>query len=212
MVIARKQTSGRGRFLRKWHSPEGGLWFSILIKNIACMEKIWNYYSGLLYAEVKFLKKFGIKATLKWPNDVLVKGKKISGILLESISRSSNFEVVIIGCGINLHNEIPEELSDKATNFISHCSKNTKLNKLIEEFFIILDKIFYQIDIMKIKFSEIVLNYFEGIGKRVTIISGKERFTGVIIGFTQKGEIIMKSKNIIKKFSTGELIDYYKKT
>ena len=95
IILAKKQRSGRGRLNRKWESPEGGLWISVILKP--------NFFSSLLsldtgLAVLKTLKIFGIDSKLKWPNDLLVSEKKICGILLEKSS-----ENVIIGIGLNVN-------------------------------------------------------------------------------------------------------------
>jgi len=115
VVIADVQTSGRGRFNRTWHSPEGGLWFSILFKPRKNVRL--NFYTKLCAVSiVRALKKLKVEAKLKWPNDVYVDGKKLAGILTETVFEEERLRAIIVGIGMNVNNEVPKELEDKATS------------------------------------------------------------------------------------------------
>lgn len=95
VILAHKQTKGRGRFARVWESDDD-LTFSILLKENAPNELIAPL--SVVYA----LKQYGIEAFIKWPNDILIHGKKICGILIESIYEGNEKVASIIGIGINL--------------------------------------------------------------------------------------------------------------
>ena len=95
VILAHKQTKGRGRFDRVWESQED-LTFSILLKN--------NYPNELIapLSIVFALKQYGIQTSVKWPNDILIHGKKLCGILIESIYEGNEKVATVIGIGINL--------------------------------------------------------------------------------------------------------------
>lgn len=115
VVVADVQTAGRGRFNRLWHSPEGGLWFSILFKPRKRVRP--SFYTKLCAVSiVRALKRMKIDAKLKWPNDVYVDGKKLAGILTETVFEEEQIRAVIVGIGLNVNNEIPQELKAKATS------------------------------------------------------------------------------------------------
>jgi len=111
VVVARKQTSGRGRRGRSWVSPEGGLWMSMVLKPEKVDPRL--VFIGAL-AVVDVLGEFGIQAGIKWPNDVWVGGKKIAGILTEGKAG----EYSVLGVGLNVNNPLPEELRDSATSLM----------------------------------------------------------------------------------------------
>jgi BirA family transcriptional regulator, biotin operon repressor / biotin---[acetyl-CoA-carboxylase] ligase len=99
-VCARQQTAGRGRHARHWHSPTGNLYVSLLLRPVATPAKAaeLSFVTALAVADtVDWFLPDGIKAELKWPNDVLVRGAKIAGILLEYADAA-----VIVGIGINV--------------------------------------------------------------------------------------------------------------
>ncbi len=99
VVVARQQTAGRGRMGRTWHSPPGGLWATFV------MDKIPPERAAVLFstAVVEALGEHGVNAEIKWPNDILVCGRKICGILGETVG-----EKTLIGVGVNVANAPPE--------------------------------------------------------------------------------------------------------
>lgn len=119
VVIALEQKSGKGRGGRPWHSPRGGLWFSLLLRPTIPMREL--YMLTLLFgvAVARSLRGLGLEASLKWPNDVLVGEKKICGILLETSGEPDKADFVIVGIGINANfsvGSLPEETrSDSAS-------------------------------------------------------------------------------------------------
>ncbi|QTA37672.1 biotin--[acetyl-CoA-carboxylase] ligase [Thermosipho ferrireducens] len=112
VVVATTQTNGKGRYGKNWASPEGGLWFSILLK--PRKPQPGDFYTKISsLALINILKKYGINARIKWPNDIYVNKKKLCGILTEAVYKGE-LEAVIIGIGLNVNNEIPEHLKNTA--------------------------------------------------------------------------------------------------
>lgn len=121
VVLAEEQRAGRGRLTRKWHSPPGGLWFSILLR--PPLEPghlpLLTLLGGVAVVE-GILETTALKGELKWPNDVLVRGKKVCGILTEA-SKGGEGWMVILGVGLNanLHVEdLPPEIRGTATTLL----------------------------------------------------------------------------------------------
>lgn len=103
VVTARAQSSGRGRAGRTWASPPGGnLYVSMILRPALPLRDVPAMTLALGVAVCEVARSFGADATLKWPNDVLIGGRKVAGILLESQSRAERLDVVIAGIGINL--------------------------------------------------------------------------------------------------------------
>lgn len=113
VVVAEEQKAGRGRLGRGWSSPKGGLWFSILLRPPIPPSEAPKLTLMAAVAVARGLEnRFAIKARLKWPNDVLVQGKKLCGILAEARC-GEKLDFVILGIGINanfLLTALPEEL------------------------------------------------------------------------------------------------------
>ncbi|SDC41791.1 BirA family transcriptional regulator, biotin operon repressor / biotin-[acetyl-CoA-carboxylase] ligase [Paenibacillus sp. UNCCL117] len=122
LVLAEEQTAGRGRLGRSWHSPRGkGLWFSVVLKpewlNLAQTPQLTLLTAVAVCRAVRSVTS--LDAGIKWPNDLLVGGKKIGGILLEaSIENGALLHVIAgIGLSVNLtHEDFPPELLEKATS------------------------------------------------------------------------------------------------
>jgi BirA family biotin operon repressor/biotin-[acetyl-CoA-carboxylase] ligase len=117
VVVAEEQRAGKGRLGRGWASPRGGLWFSVLLRPPVAPSEAPGLalMTGVAVARA-LSKQLGLEARLKWPNDVLVSGKKLCGILAESRS-DGKLEYVILGIGINanfLVSALPEELRRSA--------------------------------------------------------------------------------------------------
>jgi BirA family biotin operon repressor/biotin-[acetyl-CoA-carboxylase] ligase len=116
-VLAESQTGGRGREGRAWHSPPGGLYLSVLLRPPTEPVSLIPLAAGV--AVVEAVAEFGVACELKWPNDVLVSGRKLAGILSEASSGGVGIEWVVLGLGLNLALEVaslPAELRDGVTS------------------------------------------------------------------------------------------------
>lgn len=134
MILAEEQTKGRGKPGSSWFSPVGGLYFSIILKPNKEISDLLFITKMTADVIVDLLEKYHLQAEIKLPNDVLVNGKKICGILTEKISKA-----LLIGIGINLNiSGFPTGLN--ATSTLLQTGKKTDLNWFLSEF---LDK-FYE--------------------------------------------------------------------
>lgn len=121
VVIAEEQTAGRGRDGRTWRSPPGGVWLGMLLRPPVPGPGVLSLRIGLVLADVvesvlgvRPTSLSGPRAGLKWPNDVLVDDRKVAGILCEGRWQGDALQWLGVGIGINVANEIPPELSDRA--------------------------------------------------------------------------------------------------
>ena len=119
VVVADEQRAGRGRLGRSWHSPAGaGFYGSILLRPETALRDAQFLTFAAAIAVAETLGALGATgAEIKWPNDVLLGGRKVCGILTETSSMGDRLEWAIIGIGINLkHKAVPPELADRATS------------------------------------------------------------------------------------------------
>ena len=117
-VLADRQTAGRGREGRSWVSPRGGLYLSVLLRPRTDAIALLPLAAGVAVAEVA--EEHGVRAELKWPNDALVRGRKLAGILAEASSGSGGVEWVVVGIGINVTLDVAalgRPAADVATSF-----------------------------------------------------------------------------------------------
>lgn len=140
VFIADYQKSGRGRMGREWKSDSGsGLWFSILLKPDISPENAASITLIAGIAVCTVMREYGFDAGIKWPNDIVVNGKKICGILNEMSVRENDVCYVVCGIGINVNNaRFDGELSDKATSMNIEGDKDYEreivLQKVLSEF------------------------------------------------------------------------------
>ena len=109
VVLADEQTGGRGRLDRTWASPSGGIWLSILISPAVPTAHAPIYTLAAAVATAEAVRDLGVEATIKWPNDVLVDGQKLTGILTEMEGEADRISWLAIGLGLNA-NVDPEEV------------------------------------------------------------------------------------------------------
>ncbi|MBB6624341.1 biotin--[acetyl-CoA-carboxylase] ligase [Clostridium gasigenes] len=134
LVISEIQTSGKGRLGRVWTSPKGGIWASLIlrpdIEPINC-PKITLIAAA---AEAITLESYNLKPEIKWPNDLLLKNKKFSGILTEMSCDMDRVNYIILGFGINVNlskEDIPNDLLDKATSLSIEYGCNLNRTELL---------------------------------------------------------------------------------
>lgn len=128
IVIAKTQTNGRGKNTRVWFSPDGGLYFSILLKDKPKNANLLPLLTSI--AIYNALKEFNINIKIKWPNDIIFDNKKLGGILVES-KISATSKTYIIGIGLNIRSTLPSlDIKDKFTS-LNQFTKNLACTELI---------------------------------------------------------------------------------
>ena len=197
IVVADIQKKGRGQYKKEWESPYGGLWFTEVLE-INTPLGLSTYISIPI---MRILKKYVQDVKIKWPNDILVENKKIAGILIEIKGN-----IAFIGIGINVENEIPDELKEIAISLKEKVclSKNSIFNEIIKEQENLNDVF------LKIGFKGFKEEYEKNlilINKEVTI-KNETTINGVVKGVTEDGELILKNKNNEIKISHGTVISY----
>ena len=215
VIIAEKQTGGRGRSGRKWISPKGGIWFSIIlhpkfdISNTTLFPIAASL--ALSYAIEKTCK---ISTELKWPNDLMIKGKKIAGMLVDASFESNKIENLILGVGINFNvntNEIKKDLKKIPKNY-GIASLNEQKNKststeLIKSFLVELEKIYEELNNNQTK--KIISEWTKRsstIGKKVEINIDDKITNGEAIRIDDDGGLIVKNKDKINKVIAGDIV------
>jgi BirA family biotin operon repressor/biotin-[acetyl-CoA-carboxylase] ligase len=131
VVISESQTSGRGKLEKKWISPEGGLWCSIVWAEDSA-EILNNLFFLVASAIYDVLKSYGIKTKIKLPNDIYYKDKKIAGILIEKKGI-----YVILGIGMNINNKISDAIPE-AISYYEITNKTISIEKVLENMLNIL--------------------------------------------------------------------------
>ncbi|WNR42415.1 biotin--[acetyl-CoA-carboxylase] ligase [Paenibacillus roseipurpureus] len=139
IVLAEKQNAGRGRMGRKWHSPAGkGIWMSLILTPripVYFMPQLTLLSAVALCRSIQ--KVCQVEIGIKWPNDLLIHGKKVSGILLESSGEDERLKYVIAGIGISvnlLDEDYPEELKHIATSLAIESGALVSRERIVQAF------------------------------------------------------------------------------
>ncbi len=204
LFIAEMQEAGRGRLGREWSSPPGdGIWMSILLQPEIPIKDI----SQLTLLAGIAVSRVIPDSSIKWPNDVLLSGKKVSGILTESVAENGKISRVIVGIGINVNTKkFPEELADKATSVFLETHKDADRTELaravLAEFFELYDVF------LRLGFDAIHSEYAKKcitLGREVVIINGDNKKTAKAVGITDCGELIIETENTREIVNSGEV-------
>jgi len=198
VVIAETQTRGRGRLDREWASPTGGLWFSIILRpKLRPAEAVkLTFVAGLAVAEV-LGETFGLKAETKWPNDVLVNGRKICGILTEMNTTGETVNFVVVGIGVNANFDVekvfPESLRKIATSLENELGRKVQLGELFRALLERLENL-YELSLRE-GFNPILKewkNYAGFLGRQVEVISPVEKLRGLALDVNHEGALIVE--------------------
>ena len=212
VVISKKQTGGRGRMKRKWKSPAGGIWMSIILHpkfdvSYATLVPIATSLA-LCIAIEKILK---IKPELKWPNDVTLRGKKIAGILIDTSIVSNEIENMVLGIGINFKIK-PHELANtikKTPNFYGVATlvkKNESALPLVQQFLYELENIFQLINSGRIKkIKNGWTKRSSTIGRNVSIVTNEGNLNGKAVKIDSNGALIISKGKKIEKILVGDI-------
>lgn len=215
VVISQKQTRGRGRLGRKWLSPAGGIWLSIVFhpKFDISMSTLFPIAASVALSNAieKVIMK---KSEVKWPNDVTIKGKKVAGMLIDVSIESNKIENLVLGVGINFKvNASRLEKSLKNTdNFYGVASlveKGKYQNPilLVKSFLYELEKIFELLEKGK---SKTIINDWtkksSTIGKSVSVSTSDGKIKGKAIKLDNDGALIVKTNNQFQRVLAGDVI------
>jgi len=207
IVVADIQTKGRGRKDRSWFSPEGGLWFSVIL-----YPNIPTQYAMLItmatsISIVQAIKELtGLSAVIKWPNDLLLEGKKICGILTELDAELDRINYSVVGVGINVNNVLEDELCNKANSIFN--IYNSKISRV--------DLLRLIIKYLDVNYAKLISNdynyirelWFENtdiIGRNVRLKLEKYEIEGIVIDIDDTGALILENIDKKIKIVSGDL-------
>jgi BirA family biotin operon repressor/biotin-[acetyl-CoA-carboxylase] ligase len=214
VIIAEKQTSGKGRRGRRWESPKGGIWLSVILHpdfdiSIATLFPL----ASALALSRSIEKTIKIKPELKWPNDITVKGKKVAGMLVDASLESNKIEALVLGVGINFDVDVKQiERSLNGTpNFygadsLSQYNRNITPVKLVQSFLTELEMVYSTLNAGDVK--KIIKEWTKKsstIGKDVTINTEKERISGKAIRIDDDGALVIMENKKNRRVIAGDM-------
>ena len=196
VVMAERQTAGRGRLGRQWMSERGGLYFSMALSPGLPVSEVpkLTLTAGVAVAEALSFAN----ARLKWPNDVLVEGKKVCGILSEVVGEDLSVKVVV-GIGVNVSNPVPENIP--ATNLIQLGYDAD----ILDVFELVIDRFSRRYaQLISGEWEEIRERWVElsdTIGRRVKVSVGGKSHEGVAVGIDSDGALLIEDGGLKRIFS-----------
>jgi len=210
IVISKIQKKGRGRFTRTWESPSGGLYFSIILRPECEPDKTTLLpLIGALSVCKTVSSIIDLDVKIKWPNDVLIDGKKVCGILLESESGKDKLKFVILGIGINLNTDM-SSLSEELHRFSTSISNEIGINLDYYDFLkkLLVNLVKYYTMFAEGKFEMIVnewKNNSDTIGRKLIIDMSTEKINATAIDVDSSGFLIVKTEDgEVKKINSGD--------
>lgn len=199
LVLAERQTSGRGRLGRQWHSPKGkGIYMSLVVKPaipIHLMPHL-TLLSAVALCRAIRVRIPGLSPGIKWPNDLLIGGKKISGILMESSAENEALQYIVAGVGIScnlLPEDYPEELKDRATSLLIESGAKVDRAGLIAELLYQLEELYTLY--MEQGFAPIRTLWEASsatIGREVRMIAHGGTYEGTAVGLDDWGGLVIR--------------------
>ncbi|WP_026885302.1 biotin--[acetyl-CoA-carboxylase] ligase [Clostridium beijerinckii] len=211
IVIAEKQTLGSGRFNRKWVSPNGGLWFSLILRpKLPPTEapKITQIAAASVY---KTLSNFGINSTIKWPNDILLNDKKFCGILAEMKCDMDSVHYLVLGIGMNINideGDFDDIIKPIATSLKIEYDKEFRRSEILSDFLNNFE-VLYNNFINKLDLSEtisICRNHSNILGRKAKLITYNNEEIVTCVSVSDNGDLmVIDSNGNEKAVITGEI-------
>ena len=206
-IVAEEQTSGKGRGENKWVSNKGNLFASLIFPisfNLKNLPILSCAVSLATFECLEFFIKDDQFLKIKWPNDILFKDSKLSGILIENLL-SADLNYSIIGIGINV-NSSPFKLNHLTSSLKSIVGEEIGVKNVLNQLSISLDKYISKLESEKLEnlVDEYILKTWR-LNEEVQFSVGKDTYIGKISSINNNFEIEIKVNNVIKRFNSGEL-------
>ena len=209
VIISEEQTKGKGRLGRVWESKAGeGIWMSIILKPNIIPNKA-PFITLIAGASiVKALNILGVDAKIKWPNDITINNKKLSGILTELSAEIERVNYIVVGIGMNVKDtDFEEELQDKATSLYKE-NYNLYRVDIVKEILCQFEKLYldYIEKDDKKEVLDICRQYSAIINKEIYVIKNDQKELVDCIGINEEGNLIIKNKDgNLEEIMSGEV-------
>jgi BirA family biotin operon repressor/biotin-[acetyl-CoA-carboxylase] ligase len=211
MILSDRQTKGRGRLGRSWHSPAGlGLYFSLILRPLIPFDKVpaLSLVAALSICRVTE-RLAGLESRIKWPNDCLISMRKMAGILVEVSAELDRLSYAILGMGINVNQrekDFPNKLRSTATSIAIEAGRSIDrigfLQKLIYDF----EKSYNNFIRYGLRFiGPELVERSTVINQEITVRIGRKKISGRVVGLDQNGALRMLTEKGVRVISAGEV-------
>ena len=211
VVVADTQGTGRGRMKRAFFSPPGkGIWVSILLRPDFLPQEAPKCTLMAAVAVAQAMEKFGLRAAIKWPNDILHDGRKLVGILTEMSAEMDRVNYIVIGIGINVNiaeEDFPEELRPIATSLMQMKGEPLSRVAFLQELLRELDVLYA--DVQRAGFAPVLAawkKYAVTLGQQVRVLGpGGETFEGTAADIDTEGALLIDTEEGQRRVLAGDV-------
>lgn len=213
IIIAKAQEAGVGRRGRSWSSEAGqGIYMSMVLRPKLDADKASMLTLVAAMAVSKAIysitKDCGVYPFIKWPNDIVIRGKKVCGILTEMTMKQGEIDYIIVGIGVNVHNtEFPAEIAHMASSLELEIGHGVARERLMEMILVEFEK-YYDLFLQEQDLSLLMEEYQQmsaNKGRKVTVLDPNGEYEGTARGITSIGELIVETPQGTRLVSSGEV-------
>ncbi len=203
-VLAEEQTGGRGRFGRRWASPLGGLWLSLVLRPRRPATE-WSClgFAASVAAATAVETVAGLSVRVKWPNDLMLEGRKLGGVLVEA---SGAYVVVGIGMNVNLQREaLPADVRALATSLEERLGHTTDFVALTQEVLREIERFYHLVEDDPHFVMEQWVARSLTVGRPVRVVSTKESFDGVAESVDDQGALLVRTSAGLRRVVASDV-------
>jgi BirA family biotin operon repressor/biotin-[acetyl-CoA-carboxylase] ligase len=207
VVVADRQTRGRGRRGRGWVSPPGGLWMSILARPGLPAPRVGRLSVGLCLAAAGGLRQLGVEVGVKWPNDLLVGGRKVGGVLVETKAVGELVESAVLSLGANVNlspDDLPSALRAAAISLRDATGREWSLESVAARVLDSLEALWPDVIGDSARLSELWRECDVLSGRQVAVKAGHDVIRGRAHGIDQGGALVLEVAGASRSLVVGE--------
>ncbi|MBF8377449.1 biotin--[acetyl-CoA-carboxylase] ligase [Alicyclobacillus mali] len=212
VVTAGEQTGGRGRRDRAWASPRGGMWFTVFVRNPCALRHAPDLTLLAALGVCRALRVEGVPAQIKWPNDLLLNGKKIGGILAQIRAEGELVDHAVIGIGLNANFSIealPADIRHRATTILHEMGTPIHRAKVLARILTQLDALYRDLQDGR-GFQAVHAEWTalcSTVGQEVEVAMGEERLRGIARSIEPDGSLVLEtSPGVTRTVVSGEVL------
>lgn len=206
VIVTDEQTAGKGRIRRTWLSPKGSLALSVILyPDMAHLPSLIMLASLAVVHSIRAVT--GLKSEIKWPNDVLVNGRKVCGILIESGVRGNTVDQAIIGIGVNVNLKFSDfpEISQTATSLSGELGRDVSRLDIARRLLVELDRLYLALQAGGSVYEEWRDNLVT-LGRRVQVREGETVYQGIAEAVARDGSLLLRqSDGKLTKILVGDV-------
>jgi len=207
VVIAEEQRKGKGRIKRSWISPPGGIYMSCIIRPDIAPNEIEEFTLVAALCIAKSIRALtGLQCQIKWPNDILINGRKVCGILTEMKAETDRIDFMILGIGINV-NTNEKSIPSSATSLKKELKKRVSRIELVRFLLINFEK---EYDVFRKEGFEAIREEIKSLsatlGRRIKVRAGEKIYEGEAVDIDGEGALILRlDTGLMKRVLSGDI-------